>query len=73
MLSLLVGAVGGMDRLRFQQRNWPYLAVRGIVGSISMVLYLIAVMKLPLADAVRPQHCSHSLCDPAADVTSTAP
>ena len=54
LLALLVGASGGLQNLRSKRRNWPYLAVRGISGSTSMVLYLVAVMNLPLADAVRP-------------------
>ena len=57
LLALLVGASGGLQNLRSKRKNWPYLAVRGISGSTSMVLYLVAVMNLPLADAVRPLLC----------------
>ena len=52
LLSLLVGATKGMDKLSSQRRNWPALAVRGISGSVSIALEYVSVQYLPLADAV---------------------
>ena len=54
LLSLLVGAVGGMHLLKSQRKNWPVLTVRGISVSVSMALYLVAIINLKLADAVSP-------------------
>ena len=55
LLALLVGAIAGMDMLKSQRKNWALLSVRGVSGAVSMALYLVSLMYLPLAEAV----CSH--------------
>jgi len=50
--SAAAAAQQGMHPLLGQRHNWPFLAMRGLVGAAAMDCFYHGITRLPLADAV---------------------